>query len=824
MEITELAKAELRHIGKLKGPTEHEDPDSPNTAAVEDDRGITFTITQESAEQIKESITDLNIALILGIILVVSIIYLFLHNFRGTLIVALAIPTCLFVAFALIQAFGFTLNSMTMLGLSLAIGILVNDAIVVLENTYRHLIKGEDPKDAALNGRMEIGLAALAITMVDLVVFLPVAFMGGIIGQFFRPFALTVAAATLTSLLVSFTLTPMLASRWYRKGENLEDKHGFLKWFDARFAAFANGYRQLLDKALHRRWLVFMAGWAFLFGVFMMIAAGGGTPKMDEAIQPAVFMAIAALVFSVFLSVGSAVGRSPSVRRASFIIGFVSLIAPILGAILGVSSPILTLAPMVGAVLIVFGLGGLFKKPTIAPLLGGLSFGAVLVGFGVIGFKLADNKGAPIFTNRFFGGGDTGNVSVQITMPPGSSLERTTAVVERIEKIAIARPETEYVTSQIGALSGGFGVGNSGSQYAGVTVDLVQKYAILDSIMFWVDHGRVRTKSSDTIVSELQQQIGKIPDAKIVVTTGGAFGGAPIDVRVLSANPDIVPDAANKAMEIMSGIEGIVSLELSSKPGKPELLITPDRVRMADNDLSVQRLGGVTRTLFEGDTSARYREAGREYDIRINLTDDVRQNTDALASVPITFRSGNPIYLGDITDIRTSVGPDKVERRDRQRQIAVTAQLLPGFVTGTVGQTITKKLDDAKKAGEFPEQITFKQGGENEIQAREFPYMIQAFGLGLILVFLVLASLFDNILYPFIIQLAQPQAFVGALLALMVTGQPLDLVGMMASSCLSAWSGKTLSCWSTTRTRSAIRAETATMPSWKPARFDCGRS
>ena len=734
VEITSLAKAELARIGAIQGYASVPDPISganiePNKAS-----GISFTITQESAEVVKESITDLAVALILGIILVVGIIYVFLHNFRGTLIVALAIPTCLFVAFALIQAFGFTLNSMTMLGLSLAIGILVDDAIVVLENTYRHLLKGEDPPTAALNGRMEIGLAALAITLVDLVVFLPVAFMGGIIGQFFRPFALTVAAATFTSLLVSFTLTPMLASRWYRKGENLEDKHGFPKWFDERFKAFANGYRELLDKALKRRWLVFMAGWAFLFGVFMMIAGGGGAATMQEAIGPAMGMAM----FSIALGFVAALVSS-LVKRRLFIV----------------------------------------------PFLGALGFAGVLLSFGVAGFFLSQSKGGPIFTQSFFGGGDTGQVQVQITMPPGSSLERTTQVVERVEKIAMSVPETEYVTSQIGQLSGGFGVGNSGSQYAGLTVSLIPKTAMLESMMFWHEQEETRSKSSDTIVSELQQAIGKIPDAKIVVTSGGAFGGAPIDFRIKSPNPDEVPALADKALEVMSGIEGLVNVELSSKPGKPELLVRPNRIRMADNDINVAQLGSATRTLFEGDTSATYREAGREYDIRVNLSDDVRQNPAALGSVPITFRNSNPIYLGDVATIEEAVGPDRVERRDRQRQIAVQAQLLPGEVVGTKSQEIHKAL---LASGIPPENIGF--GGEFEVQMREMQYMMSAFGLGIVLVFLVLASLFDNVLYPFIIQLAQPQAFVGALLALMMTNTPMEIVGQIGFIMLIGLVGK----------------------------------
>ena len=180
------------------------------------DLGLSFVKTNETGKQITESLDDVTFALEFGIFLVALIVYIFLHNFRGTLIVALAIPTCIFASFIAMKMLGFTINNMTMLAMSLAIGVLVDDAIVVLENISRHLRLGEDPKEAALNGRGEIGLAAIAITLADVVVFLPVGTMGGIVGQFFKPMALGFVCAVLFSLFVSFTLTPMLASRWYR--------------------------------------------------------------------------------------------------------------------------------------------------------------------------------------------------------------------------------------------------------------------------------------------------------------------------------------------------------------------------------------------------------------------------------------------------------------------------------------------------------------------------------------------------------------------------------------------------------------------------------
>src|SRR5439155_20735577 len=179
---------------------------------------------QDESIFIRHSVSDVQRELSIAVILTGLVLLLFLHTFRSMLIVLLAIPTSLIGTLAVIYFMGFSLNMMSLMGLTLTVGILVDDSIVVLENIFRHLQLGEAPREAAVNGRAEIGFAAIAITLVDVVVFAPIAFMSGYVGQYFRQFGLVIISATVFSLFVSFTLTPLLASRWYRAGEHDEDK------------------------------------------------------------------------------------------------------------------------------------------------------------------------------------------------------------------------------------------------------------------------------------------------------------------------------------------------------------------------------------------------------------------------------------------------------------------------------------------------------------------------------------------------------------------------------------------------------------------------
>ncbi len=199
---------------------------------------IGFTVSSNDSEAVIESVLDLYKAILYGALFAALTVFLFLHNFRGTIIVALAIPTALLATFLPIGVAGhFTLNMMVMLGLALSVGVLIDDSVVVLENIERHLKRGELPAQAAINGRAEIGAAAVAITMVDVVVFLPIALMGGLGGQVFFGFAITVVVCVLLSLLMAFTLTPMLASWWYRRQRKDEAAPTGLAAFFARFFA-----------------------------------------------------------------------------------------------------------------------------------------------------------------------------------------------------------------------------------------------------------------------------------------------------------------------------------------------------------------------------------------------------------------------------------------------------------------------------------------------------------------------------------------------------------------------------------------------------------
>lgn len=696
--------------------------------------GVKPIIIDDQAEYVKDSLHDVNKSLFEGILLVVLIVLLFLHTARATFIVAIAIPTSILATFTPISAFGFTLNTMTLLALSLVVGILVDDSIVILENIERHLRKGEGRKDAAVNGRTEIGLAAVTITMVDIVVFVPVAFMGGIVGQFFRQFGITVATATAFSLMMSFTLTPMLASRWMKTEKEKENA----------------------DKETDRR-----------------ISEGRPTPKdRVDIVAGKVFGGIEAVLHGLDGTYRGVLEWALHNRFLTLVIGFVSLFVVFS---LSMKDPLVNVDQVTRQfVLGVPGIGRIvIAAIALALCLIAASIDskskAIAIGYGVFMASVALAVGLP-FGFTMFPDSDRGSFTISIRTPPGTSLKATDAVVRKVEAIVDKLPEMKptdgdegYYVSYIGAAASGmFGV-QQGSQYARISCKAVKK-----------TH---RTRGVKEIVEDVSAQTALIPGAE-QITVAGSSGDGPtggVNMEVQGQNMDDVMKQARKLAAIMSSTKGAIDVDISYKEALPERRIIVDRLRAADLGMSVAQVASNARTAIAGDDTVKLRESGTEYPIRVWFQKSERDKSSDIENLIVGAKNGAPIYLRDVASVRIDNAPSKIDRKNRQRVVYVTANLANGADLGTVGNAITAAYEKSEKV----HGVTVATGGMGKMMMESFTFAGQAMLLAILLVYMLMGALFESFMTPFVIMFSLPQAMVGALLALLLTGNIMSIVAMI---------------------------------------------
>jgi HAE1 family hydrophobic/amphiphilic exporter-1 len=251
--------------------------------------GVHVDVVRNSGERVESSVASVEEALIAGALLTVLVVFLFLNSWRSTVITGLALPVSVLASFIAVLVFGFTLNTMSLMGLSLAIGILIDDAIVVRENIVRHIEMGKDHFTAAREGTDEIGLAVAATTFSIVAVFIPIAFISGIAGQWFKPFALTIACSVLVSLFVSFSLDPMLSAYWadpeLEEGAHRNPVSRALDRFNKWFNRQSQNYRKVIAWALDHRWAVVGLSVLSFFGAIALQAMFGGGGFMPESDQ-----------------------------------------------------------------------------------------------------------------------------------------------------------------------------------------------------------------------------------------------------------------------------------------------------------------------------------------------------------------------------------------------------------------------------------------------------------------------------------------------------------------------------------------------------------
>ncbi len=603
-----------------------------------------ISIVRDSSVWIRINVDDVKESIFFGIILAVIVVFFFLGNGRSTIITGLALPNSLIGAFVLMAAAGFTINIMTLLALSLSVGLLIDDAIVVRENIFRHIEMGESPETAARKGTLEVQLAVIATTLTVIAVFGPVGFLKGVVGQFFRQFGLTICFAMAISLFDALTIAPMLSAYFAGSSHSENDPHSIwgktvgklLKGFDH----FQSRLETLYEKTLHftlRRPIVVLSG-----------------------------------SFIIFLGSCSVVKYVPKT----------------------------------------------FLPPQ-----------------------------------------DAGEFAVGLDLPPGTNLETMNQTAHQADQIIRSNQEVEISALTVGGQNGK-------TEVANFYVRLISS--------------RNRSLNTSQVKEKLREQLKPLAFANPQVKDFDAVAGGqrPFNVNIIGLDQKELEKVATEFFNLIRKHPGLKDVDTNFRPGKPEFQVTLNPSQSKDLGISTKSLGTELRAQIEGLTPAKFRELGREYDIRVRLQDDQRDLKQNFQRTYVPNINNNLVRLEDVAIPHETTGPATINRQDRGRFIQISADITPGAGMGNVMADVTQIFENQIK---LPLGMRYAFVGQAENFAELASSMALAMGFGILFIFLVLASLYESFITPLTIMLALPLAICGSFVALFLAHESLNIFSMIGT-------------------------------------------
>jgi HAE1 family hydrophobic/amphiphilic exporter-1 len=628
--VAEAVKERLREIQKTLPP------------------GFKTEVVGDQSIFIKASIESIKKHLIEGSILAAIVVFLFLWSIRSTVIAALAIPTSLIATFGLMAAMGFTLNQITMLALTLMVGIVIDDAIVVLENIFRFIEeKGMPPFQAAIEGTKEIGLAVSATTLSLLAVFLPVGFMGGIVGRFMSSFGLTSSFAIAVSLLVSFTLTPMLAARLIKRSNDAEEGAFERRTEPADHGSKESRFYRPIDRAYTR-----MLTW--------------------------------------------------SMAHRWVIVGACALV-------------IVSIYPL---------------------------------------FKFVGKNFLPV--------DDQSQFEISVRAPEGSTLSSTSKLVERISADVRKLPGVSDTLTTIG--SGQQQLVNLASIY--VKLQPLAERSVSQTDLMIRSRSEVLPKYAKEFPGQLRTSV-----QPVAAISGG--GNRNADIQYVIGGPDLqkLTKYSDALLEKMKTIPDVVDADSSLVSGKPEVRVVIDRARAGDLGVRVADIAQALNTLVAGQKVSTFNAGTDQYDVRVRAIGQFRSSVEGLQQMIVSSSKVGWVSLDNLVRLEEGTGPSAIERLNRQRQVTLLANVRPG---GSQADVIQKMDAFAKGVGI---DSTYKTGlaGRSKELGRAAYYFLLAFVLSFVFMYMVLAAQFESFIHPITILLTLPLAIPFGILALLLTGQTVNI-------------------------------------------------
>lgn len=705
-----------------------------------------LSIISDQSRFIVGSIREVQSATVNGGVLALIVLFLFLRELKSTLIIGVSIPIALIATFVPMFAWGISLNIMSLGGLALGVGMLVDNSIVVLESIFRCKEEGDSTVMAADRGTREVGGAVVASTLTTVAVFFPIAFVEGIAGQLFGDLGMTVTFSLLASLLTALYLNPLLASRetlairasrevvWvlraYRAGRDAGE--GFF----ASLAAIPGRAAGYLREGIAAVYADTLAP-----GIDAIRGIGGGGAAAAKGLGALVLLPLEIGLFVIALvlrGLGVVLSTVLFVIAAS-VFGVILLAGKLFRAVLWLPLEAFNRAFESFRSVYAWTLYRILPyAPIVLVLVALLTLHAVNTARG-LGTELI-----PAMKQGEFG--------IRLELRAGTRLEDTAAQAERIEALVRAMPEVDSVSVQVGE-ENARAESSRGENVAEFTVLLKnpdQMALVQDEI---IERLRGRILSS----------VG--PDQEVTFTLPSMFSfKTAVELQIVGDDLGILRDIGKRALAVVREIPGVEDAELSVKPGYPEVLIELDRELLAARGLSPGQVALKLRREVQGEVATKFSRGGDKVDIRVRTKQDLLRSVEDLKQVAVNDGQP-PIPLMDVARVRVQEGPSEIRRID-QRQVVLIQANVSGRDLGSVSNEIMARVERIER----PNDYYFLPGGQFRELETSYSSLYIASLLALFLVYVVMACQFESIWHPAIVMFSVPLAFVGVIYALAWSG------------------------------------------------------
>ncbi len=686
--------------------------------------GAELSLVADRSLFIESSIAEVRNTAVLGGLLAVVVLFLFLSDLRTTTIVAISIPISLLVAFAPLNLLGVSLNIMSLGGLALGVGMLVDSSIVVLESIFRCREEGDDVEAAAVRGTFEVRGAVVASTLTTIAVFFPMVFVEGVAGQAFGDLGLAVVVSLMASLIVALFLIPMLASReglrWSETRSLATRWRRIDTWFALRrdLTAYRDGARGRKGLARLLRWL----GW---LPVGLYLAVRFVVALVLEFVGKTLLAMVFALVWF---------GRR--------------VLAPVLKVVFGaiMIGPLRLTRALVERIQSGYpkALGRALENPVPVLL-------AVLTTFAATGWIVVslDTELLPEVHQ--------GEFTVEVALPVGTPIEVSESVVAPVERAILE--ETESISSLI--LTVGYDPASSDRSDEG---EHTARFKVL------LDHADPRLE--ERVIGKLRKRFAEIPDLQARITRPVLFSfKTPVEVEVHGDDLVELRRQAERAQRALSAMPELADVETTLRRGAPEVQIVYDRDRLARYGLNPAQVARLVRDKVQGFEATRFNLKDRRIPIVVRLELADRETVADVRDLIVNPGADRPIPLSAVATVSLAEGPSEVRRVDGRRVALVTANLAQGSLGSAVGA-----IRDRLNALDWPSGTTFFLSGQNEEWERSRSSLLLAMALSVFLVYVIMAAQFESLWHPLVILFTIPLAFFGTVLTLKLLGVSLSIV------------------------------------------------